>query len=128
VTDAGCALRVSPAGVFARCFGLPPDPAKLQAQNRTPKIAGFDNQVRILVNTPRQQPLTNPGGRAMNDGPTVSELEERIAMIRQNIVDLVEQAAAYSGAGDEARTADRIAQQEQELAKLIALRDARSAK
>jgi hypothetical protein len=64
----------------------------------------------------------------MNDGPTVSELEERIAMIRRNIVDLVEQAAAYSGAGDEARTADRIAQQEQELAKLIALRDARSAK
>jgi hypothetical protein len=64
----------------------------------------------------------------MNDGPTDSELEERIAMIRRNIVDLVEQAAAYSGAGDEARTADRIAQQEQELAKLIALRDARSAK
>ena len=48
----------------------------------------------------------------MNDGPTDSELEERIALIRRNIVDLVEQAAAYSGAGDEARTADRIAQQE----------------
>jgi hypothetical protein len=64
----------------------------------------------------------------MNDGPTTSELEERIAVIRRNIVDLIEQAAAYSGAGDEARTADRIAQQEQELAKLIALRDARSAK
>ncbi len=64
----------------------------------------------------------------MNDGPTDSELEQRIAIIRQNIVNLVEQAAAYSGAGDEARTADRIAQQEQELAKLIKLRDARSAK
>jgi hypothetical protein len=64
----------------------------------------------------------------MNDVPTTSELEERIAVIRRNIVDLIEQAAAYSGAGDEARTADRIAQQEQELAKLIALRDARLAK
>jgi hypothetical protein len=64
----------------------------------------------------------------MNDGPTISELEERIAVVRQNIVDLIEQAAAYSGAGDEARAADRIAQQEQELAELIALRDARSAK
>jgi hypothetical protein len=64
----------------------------------------------------------------MNDGPTTSELDERIAVIRRNIVDLIEQAAAYSGAGDEARTADRIAQQEQELAKLIALRDARLAK
>jgi hypothetical protein len=64
----------------------------------------------------------------MNDGPTIGELEERIAVVRQNIVNLIEQAAAYSGAGDEARAADRIAQQEQELAKLIALRDARSAK
>ena len=37
---------------------------------------------------------------------------------------MVEQAAAYSGAEDENRTADRIAEQEQELAKLIELRDA----
>ena len=58
----------------------------------------------------------------MSSGPT--KLEERIAVIRQNIAELVEQAAAYSGAGDEARTADRIAEQEQELARLIALRDA----
>jgi hypothetical protein len=61
-------------------------------------------------------------------GLTISELEERIAVIRQNIAELVEQAAAYSGAGDEAGTADRIAQQEQELAKLIALRDGMPAK
>jgi hypothetical protein len=60
----------------------------------------------------------------MNSGPMISELEERIAVIRQNIAELVEQAAAFSGAGDEARTADRIALQEQELAKLIGLRDA----
>jgi hypothetical protein len=55
-------------------------------------------------------------------GPTITELDERIAMIRQNINELVEQAAAYSGAEDD-RTADRIAQQEQELARLIELRD-----
>jgi hypothetical protein len=61
----------------------------------------------------------------MNDDLTIKELEERIAVARQNISELVEQAAAYSGAGDEARAADRIAQQEEELAKLIALRDAR---
>jgi hypothetical protein len=64
----------------------------------------------------------------MNSGPTVSELEERIAVIRQNIQELIEQAAAYSGAGDEARAADRIARQEEELAKLIALRDAQLTK
>lgn len=57
-------------------------------------------------------------------GPTLTELDERIAMIRENINELIEQAAAYSGAADENRTADRIAEQEQELAKLIELRDA----
>jgi hypothetical protein len=64
----------------------------------------------------------------MSSGPTISELEERIAVVRQNIQELIEQAAAYSGAGDEARAADRIAQQEEELAKLIALRDAQLTK
>ena len=57
-------------------------------------------------------------------GLTLAELDARIAAIRQNIRDLVEQAAAYSGAGDESRTADRIAQQEQELARLNGLRAA----
>jgi hypothetical protein len=43
------------------------------------------------------------------------ELEKRIAIIRDNIRQLVEQAAAFSGAEDEARNADRIAQQTEEL-------------
>jgi len=59
---------------------------------------------------------------------TIAELDARIAAIRQNINDLVEQAAAYSGAGDESRAADRIAQQEQELARLTKLRDELSGK
>jgi hypothetical protein len=37
---------------------------------------------------------------------------------------LVEQAAAFSGAEDEARNADRIAQQTEELEKLVKQRDA----
>jgi hypothetical protein len=37
---------------------------------------------------------------------------------------LIEQAAAYSGAEDENRNADRIEQQQQELSKLIELRAA----
>jgi hypothetical protein len=67
--------------------------------------------------------MLNPGERSMT-GPTIAELDERIAMIRQNINDLVEQATAYSGAEDESRTADRIEDQEHELARLIELRDA----
>jgi hypothetical protein len=56
--------------------------------------------------------------------PSLAELDERIAITRQNINELIEQAAAYSGAEDESRNADRIAQQEQELSRLIALREA----
>jgi hypothetical protein len=54
--------------------------------------------------------------------PSITELDERIGIIRQNLSELMEQAAAYSGAGDESRNADRIAQQEQELSRLIELR------
>jgi len=51
------------------------------------------------------------------------ELEERIAIARDNIRQLIEQAAASSGAEDEDRNAERIAQQTEELEKLIKQRD-----
>jgi uncharacterized small protein (DUF1192 family) len=62
----------------------------------------------------------------MSNGSTLSlpELEDRIAILRDNIRQLVEQAAAFSGAADEDRNADRIAQQTEELERLTAQRDA----
>ncbi len=60
----------------------------------------------------------------MNDELTLAELDERIAATRQNLAELVEQAAAFSSAGDEDRTAARIAEFQQELDGLIARRDA----
>jgi uncharacterized small protein (DUF1192 family) len=62
----------------------------------------------------------------MSNGRSLSllELEQRIAIIRDNIRQLVEQAAAFSGAEDEARNADRIAQQTEELERLVKQRDA----
>ena len=59
----------------------------------------------------------------MSGDLSMPELEERIAIVRQNISDLIEQATARSGGADEERTSDRIANQEKELARLIALRD-----
>ena len=53
-----------------------------------------------------------------------SELEDRITIVRENIRDLVEQAAAYSGVGDDERTADRIARQTETLERLLAQQDA----
>jgi uncharacterized small protein (DUF1192 family) len=55
---------------------------------------------------------------------SLSELEARIAIVRDNIRQLVEQAAAFSGAEDEERNADRIAQQNEELERLTKQRDA----
>jgi hypothetical protein len=55
---------------------------------------------------------------------SLSELEQRIAIVRDNIRQLIEQAAAFSGAEDEARNADRLAQQNEELERLTKQRDA----
>lgn len=55
---------------------------------------------------------------------TLAELDERIAIIEDNLRDLVEQAAAYSGGNDEDRSSDRIAEQQQELDALKMQRDA----
>lgn len=55
---------------------------------------------------------------------SLSELEARIADVRDNIRQLVEQAAAFSGAEDEERNADRIAEQNEELERLLKERDA----
>jgi predicted mannosyl-3-phosphoglycerate phosphatase (HAD superfamily) len=59
----------------------------------------------------------------MSSGLTLTELEERIAAIRENLEELVEQSAADSSAGDDDLNASRIAEQEQELAKLLELRE-----
>jgi hypothetical protein len=62
----------------------------------------------------------------MSNGNSLSlpELEDRIAIARDNIRQLVEQAAAFSGAEDEERNADRLAQQQEELDRLVKQRDA----
>jgi hypothetical protein len=60
---------------------------------------------------------------------TVTELgdvEQHIAAIRENLRALIEQAASRSGAADEDLASDRIANQEQQLASLIRLRDSLS--
>ena len=54
---------------------------------------------------------------------SLDELNDRIAILRDNIRQLIEQAAAVSGAEDEARNADRIAQQNDELQGLLKQRD-----
>ena len=73
---------------------------------------------------------TRPGTDMMSNGSplSLSELDARIAILRDNIRQLIEQAAGYSGAEDEERNADRIAQQTEELETLTKQRDAQAKK
>ena len=55
---------------------------------------------------------------------SLAELDERLSVVRDNLRDLVEQAAAYSGAADEDRMSSRIAEQEEKLDELTRQREA----
>ena len=56
---------------------------------------------------------------------SLSELNARIAILQDNIRQLVEQAAGASGELNEQRIADRIYQQNEELERLTKERDSR---
>ena len=64
----------------------------------------------------------------MTDTWLLAELDDRIAILRDNLRQLVEQAAAASGSQNEERIADRISQQTEELDKLVAERESRTKK
>ena len=59
---------------------------------------------------------------------SLAQLDHRIAILRDNLRQLVEQAAAAPGSQSEERIADRIAQQTDELHKLLLERDSRTEK
>jgi predicted ATPase len=60
----------------------------------------------------------------MVDFAALAEIEKRIQVVEDNLRQLQEQAAAYSGAADEERNADRITDQETKLAALMKEREA----
>ena len=55
---------------------------------------------------------------------SLAEIDERQSVVRDNLRDLVEQAAAYSGAADEERISSRIAEQQARLEELTRQREA----
>jgi hypothetical protein len=62
--------------------------------------------------------------RAISNAARLTEIDDEIAAIRENLLELTEQAAARSGAADEEFAAERIAQQEARIAFLTKQRDA----
>jgi hypothetical protein len=59
-----------------------------------------------------------------NENLSATELNDRIAVLQDNIRQLVEQAAALSGSADDDRTSERITVQSAELEDLLARREA----
>ena len=55
---------------------------------------------------------------------SLAQLDDRLAAVRGNLRDLVQQAAGYSGAADEERMAARIAEQEAQFDQLTQQREA----
>jgi hypothetical protein len=68
--------------------------------------------------TPRKTKVAVAAGMLEN-----TELDNRIAILRDNLRGLVEQAASYSGASDEERMSERIAEQEAKLELLMKQRE-----
>jgi predicted RNA-binding protein len=60
----------------------------------------------------------------MANQASLADIEKRIQIVEDNLRELVEQAAAYSGAADEERNADRIAAQQAKLDALLKEREA----
>ena len=59
----------------------------------------------------------------MADQAKLQEIDRRIQIVEDNLRQLTEQAAAYSGAADEERNADRIADQQAKLDVLMQERE-----
>ena len=59
------------------------------------------------------------------DSLSMEALNDRIAILEDNIRQLIEQAAAASGEQNESRIADRISQQNDELDRLLKIRESR---
>jgi hypothetical protein len=60
----------------------------------------------------------------LTDNATLAEIDKKIQIVEDNLRELIEQAAAYSGAADEERNANRIADQQAKLDALLKEREA----
>jgi hypothetical protein len=100
----------------------------MRLANQLCRLGGIFTQADLLYSRAAAPRPTQSSTKEnmMSNGSTLSlpEIEDRIAIVRDNIRQLIEQAAGFSGAEDEERNADRLAQQNEELETLEKQRDA----
>jgi hypothetical protein len=81
------------------------------------------SQLDDLIEAPRRE-RDDIGDPPMPDLPlNIADIDERIAILRENLRELVEQSSSYSGAADDDLMSRRIAEQEAELELLTKRRD-----
>jgi hypothetical protein len=90
---------------------------KKPVATRKTKATAATRVKTVISDTPLQRPRPPEVPRA------VTELDERIAIVRNNLRELVEQAASLSGASDEELMSRRITEQEARLQLLIKQRE-----
>lgn len=96
------------------------------AKPKAKKVAKKKTARKVVKKKVAARPK-KPARRAARPAPPSPELasiNQRIAIVRNNLRDLTEQAAATSGSGSEDALSDRIASQEAELERLSAEREA----
>jgi hypothetical protein len=76
-----------------------------------------------IVGVRSRYPLQSRQNRMVNRA-ALADIDKRIQIVEDNLRELIEQAAAYSGAADEERNADRIADQQAKLDALLKEREA----
>jgi hypothetical protein len=86
-------------------------------------LTGFPTRANDPASQTKRLDCGQSWNVAMKTGLTLTEVDERIAAIRENLDQLVEQSTADSSSGNDDLNAARIAEQEQELAELTELRE-----
>jgi hypothetical protein len=102
----------APAKKAAATRKRPAAAKKPLAPRKTKAPAAPRTQTAGDTNTPIARP------RMAEVSPSIADIDNRIAIVRGNLRELVEQAASLSGAADEELMSQRIAEQEARLAAL----------
>jgi hypothetical protein len=118
-----------PAAKKAAKTRKPPRAAKKAAAPRKGRTAAKKAVVTRKAKAPapaRAKTTANTTTLMSEASPAIVEIDNRIAIVRNNLRDLVEQATSYSGAAAEELTSQRIAEQEAKLELLRKQREALS--
>jgi hypothetical protein len=126
---AGKTRKSRPAPKKAAKTRKPPGAAKKAAAPRKGRTAAKKAVVtrKAKARAPaRAKTAANTTTLMPEASPAIVDIDNRIAIVRNNLRDLVEQATSYSGAAAEELTSQRIAEQEAKLELLRKQREALS--